>query len=414
MGYSVAISSAVTAQHSFNSYQRGPAMLWHQADPHSFRGTHTHGGSVLAPEKLLAFLLNEIDLDIRTVGVMVVHHQASGLGIDRQLPCLGYSGMAPAKFMRHICLEILRVMNQHIGTAAKFDPLIIAGSVACRRFQFIIRDIDTGHPILLHTISKPATRVVDVCAPDIEIIPGQHPFKVIRDAFGIRWQLTCEQREICTVNLVKQGTDLTVLFRAAGEHANAPARLVDWREIRIALNVVPVTMGQQDSYLIVAVLETLAKFPYTRTRVQNQALPVIQLDIYAGSVPAVFCSSRPRGRDRATDTVEGYYQLTSSGNERQSAEYGSDTDLAQVCPGIRYPNNTPVECSEDPNRERNLAWLFNADLSSLGARSGTWRYNDCFCTGYWNRYNRTDQYGSWGWKSPRVILDISVGSAHLA
>lgn len=281
-------------------------MLWHQSNPHPFRGTQTHGRGTPAMEKLLVFLLNEIDLDIRTVGIMVVHHQTCDLGIDRQLTDLGNDGMSPAMLMRHVCLEILRVMNQQIRAMAEFDPLIIAGSRPGRRFQFIIRDIDTGHPVLLYTIGISATGMVDRYPPDIEILSGQQHFEVLGDALSPGGQLTRVEWKIRTVNLVKQGADLAVFFHPAGENANTPVRLINRCEKRIALNVVPMTVGQQDIYLIIAVLEPLAELPNACTRVKDEVPAVFQLDINTGSVSAVFCSCRSRGGDRTTDTVEGY------------------------------------------------------------------------------------------------------------
>lgn len=306
-------------------------MLWHQADLHPFRGTQARGKGVFPLEKMRIFLLNEIDLGIRAVGVMVEQRQASDLGVNRQLPHLRYGGMAPAMLVWHVGVKILRVVNKQIGAAAEFDPLIIADSRPDRWCQFMIRGIDARHPVLFDTIGIATTGMVDGCAPDIEIFSGRQHVEVLRDALCPGGQLTCAQRKIRTVNLVKQGTDLAVFFRSAGKYSNTPVRLIDRCEIRIALNVVPMAMGQQNGDLIVALPEPFAELPNAGTRVQDQVLAAVQLDIDAGGVPAVFCGCRPRNRDRATNTVEGYYQLSSQGSERQCVEYGSDTRRAQAC-----------------------------------------------------------------------------------
>lgn len=55
---------------------------------HGFGSTQADSRGTLAAEKMLIFFLDEVDLGIRSVGVVVEHDQASNLGIDGKLSYL--------------------------------------------------------------------------------------------------------------------------------------------------------------------------------------------------------------------------------------------------------------------------------------------------------------------------------------
>jgi hypothetical protein len=70
-------------------------------------------------------------------------------------------------------------------------------------------------------------------------------------------------------------------------NADLSVRLVDGHEERIALDVIPVAMGQEDINRAVFLYQSFAQVPDARASIEHQILTAGCFNVHAGSITAV-------------------------------------------------------------------------------------------------------------------------------
>ena len=93
----------------------------------------------------------------------------------------------------------------------------------------------------------------------------------------------------------------------AGEDADMPVWLVDGHEEGITLDVVPVTVRQQDIYRAILFDQAFAEISDTGAGIQHKVLTVGCFYVNAGSVATISAGISTRGGNRSTHPVKCYF-----------------------------------------------------------------------------------------------------------
>lgn len=72
----------------------------------------------------------------------MVKDQVPRFRFQGQIADLFYQAVSPPMFVRHIRLDILRIVNQDICLPTEIDKAIEIGRLLIRRLEFIIRKVD--------------------------------------------------------------------------------------------------------------------------------------------------------------------------------------------------------------------------------------------------------------------------------
>jgi hypothetical protein len=99
------------------------------------------------------FLLDSIQPVIRTYRIVVEEDQLFNLRCYSQLTGLLDKTIPPAIFCRHVTLEILSIVNQHISIPTKLDKLTPTRRFFIRWVEFVIRQIDERPSRMLNPIA---------------------------------------------------------------------------------------------------------------------------------------------------------------------------------------------------------------------------------------------------------------------
>jgi hypothetical protein len=102
------------------------------------------------------FLLDSIQPVIRTYRIVVEEEQLFDLRCHSQLTGLLDKTMPPAICCRHVTLEILGIVNQHISIPTKLDKLTPTRRFFIRWVKFVICQIDERPPRMLDPVPPPS------------------------------------------------------------------------------------------------------------------------------------------------------------------------------------------------------------------------------------------------------------------
>jgi len=105
-------------------------------------------------------LLDSIQPVICPPRIVVEEDQVFDLRGHGELAGLMDETVPPAMFRRHVALEILGIVNQHISVPTKLGKLVKARSFLIWWLEFIIRKVDERSPCTLDPITCASTRMI--------------------------------------------------------------------------------------------------------------------------------------------------------------------------------------------------------------------------------------------------------------
>jgi hypothetical protein len=209
----------------------------------------------------------------------------------------------PAMFRRHIALEILSIVNQHIRVPTKRGKLVKARSLLIWWLEFIICEVDERSPLTLNPIAYAPTRMIrrnprEVAAALLEDFrPPLHETKHTgRQIFWCYWK-------VHAIHLLKGWAPQSVTH-AGQQDRDHTVRLIERGKKRESLDMVPMGMRQQHKDIRILGRQVLSQGADPGARIQHQEGIVPQINTNARRIASIAHGGGPRGRNRATHPPE--------------------------------------------------------------------------------------------------------------
>jgi hypothetical protein len=174
-----------------------------EIDHHAFKGSCAPHVWITLLEPRVRLFLDHVEFVICPFRIVVKKDEPFDPCRRGQLPDLTHEAMSPSVLVRHIALEVLRIVNEDIGMPTELDEILKPHRRLIRRFQLVVGEVHNRASLPLDTVSRAVAWMIGGDLGDTKAMLTQKRYHLLSNTLDIGWQLIRCDGKVGAVHLFK-------------------------------------------------------------------------------------------------------------------------------------------------------------------------------------------------------------------